>query len=109
MPEFEKQWKETTLSDDDLKDLEIFLCEHPEAGKLIQGTGGLSKFRWAVPGRGKSGGIRNLYVDFAYYEKIYMITCFRKNVQESLSSAQKRAIKLLIEMILNNLRKGDTQ
>lgn len=36
MPEFEKQWKETTLSDDDLKDLEIFLCDIPKQVNLFK-------------------------------------------------------------------------
>jgi len=50
MPTFEKQWKEANLTDDDLKDLEVFLCEHPESGDMIQGTGGLRKLRWSIPG-----------------------------------------------------------
>ena len=28
-----------------------FLSDHPEAGDLIRGTGGLRKLRWALPGR----------------------------------------------------------
>ena len=43
MPTFEKQWTDANLTDDDLKDLEILLCENPEAEKMIQGTGGLRK------------------------------------------------------------------
>jgi len=104
MPIFEKQWKEAKLTDDDLKDLEIYLCEHPEAGDMIQGTGGLRKLRWSIPGSGKSGGIRTLYVDFAAYEQIHMIACFKKANKENLTNAEKHSIKNLIEQIKDNLR-----
>lgn len=108
MPEFERQWKKCGLNDDDLKDLEAYLCEHPEAGRLIQGTGGLRKFRWALPSSGKSGGSRVLYVDFAYFEKIYMITCFNKNVKVSLSRDEKNQIKAVIEEIKRVLRSKES-
>lgn len=104
MPSFEKQWKEAKLSEDDLKDLEIFLCEHPDAGDMIRGTGGLRKLRWSVPGSGKSGGVRTLYVDFAAFEQIHMIACFKKSTKESLSDAEKKSIRVVIEKIKLNLR-----
>jgi len=104
MPSFEKQWKEANLSEDDLKDLELFLCEHPEAGDMIQGTGGLQKLRWSIPGKGKSGGIRTLYVDFASFEQIHMIACFKKSAKESLSDSEKKTIKEIVEKIKMNLR-----
>lgn len=105
MPEFEKQWKRLGFSDLDLKDLEAFLCENPDSGDLIQGSGGLRKLRWAIPGhKGKSGGSRVLYVDFASFEKIYMITCFTKNMQVNLTDVQIKAIKSLIDQIKEELR-----
>ncbi len=45
MPNFEKQWIDARLSDEELKELEVFPCEHPEAGDMIQGTGGLRKLQ----------------------------------------------------------------
>ena len=49
------------LSDDDYKELQNFLVTHPKYGDIIKGSGGLRKIRWKVKGRGKSGGIRNIY------------------------------------------------
>ena len=37
------------------------LAEHPTAGVLIVGTGGIRKLRWAREGMGKSGGVRVIY------------------------------------------------
>ena len=108
MPSFEKKWADVKLTDEHLRELEVFLCEHPEAGDMIQGTGGLRKLRWALPGKGKSGSIRTLYVDFAYFEQIYMIACFKKNEKENLSKAEKIQIKSVIDQIKANLRtQGD--
>ena len=104
LPEFEKQWKSFELNDDDLKDLEAYLCEYPEAGNLIQKTGGLRKFRWKLPTKGKSGGVRVLYVDFASFEKIYMITCFSKSTKLSLTDSEKSQLKAVIEGLKKTLR-----
>ena len=105
MTTFEKQWTDAGLKDEDLKELEVLLCENPDAGKMIQETGGLRKLRWALPGKGKSGSVRTLYVDFAYFEQIYMIACFKKNEKQNLSKVEKKQMKTAIEQIKANLRK----
>ena len=60
-PVFTRLLKDT-LSDEDYGALQQTLVERPEAGDLIKGGGGIRKVRWALPGRGKSGGIRVLYL-----------------------------------------------
>ena len=104
MPEFDKQWKNCGLSLSLQRELEAFLCEHPQAGNMIQGTGGLRKLRWAFPGAGKSGGLRVMYVDFPSFEKSFFITCFPKSVKISLNQQQKQQIKTLIHVIKRGLR-----
>ncbi len=49
------------LSSEELHDLIAYLSEHPSAGDLIQGTGGIRKLRWARGTKGKSGGVRVIY------------------------------------------------
>ncbi|MCF7953487.1 MAG: type II toxin-antitoxin system RelE/ParE family toxin [Spirochaetales bacterium] len=104
MPSFEKHWINGKLTDEHLKELEVLLCEHPDMGALIAGTGGLRKLRWALPGKGKSGSIRVLYIDFAHYEQIYMVTCFKKKNKENLTQDEKNQIKSMINKIKANLR-----
>jgi hypothetical protein len=66
--EFRKRWKALKLDDDDLRALQDTLCAEPQVGDLIQGTGGIRKVRLELQGRGKSGGARVVYVDFAVEE-----------------------------------------
>ena len=53
------------LSDDEYNELQNFLVANPKGGDVIKDSGGLRKIRWKIKGRGKSGGIRNIY----YYTK----------------------------------------
>ena len=39
------------LSEDEHDDLILYVALHPEAGDVIQETGGLRKLRWAAKGR----------------------------------------------------------
>lgn len=105
LPEFEKQWAKCGLDDNNQRELEAFLCEHPEAGNLIKETGGLRKLRWSLPGKGKSSSSRVLYVDFAFFEKIYFLSCFPKSVKVSLSRDEKKSIKAVINDIKATLRR----
>lgn len=36
----------------------VYLIDHPNAGNVIPGSGGVRKLRWAAKGKGKRGGAR---------------------------------------------------
>ena len=50
-----------TLSDEQYRQLQLYLILRPDAGDLIPASGGLRKVRWQLPGRGKRGGARVIY------------------------------------------------
>ena len=79
LPEFDHKWAEMGLTDKELKALQEELTIDPAKGDVMQGTGGLRKIRIAFEGRGKSGSARVCYVDFAVYERIYLITAYAKD------------------------------
>jgi len=102
---FDREWKKLGLNDDDLQPLEEFLIDNPEAGRVVEGTGGIRKLRWALPRSGKSGGIRVLYLDFIVAEKICIFDLFPKTVKGNLTKTEKDALKLVVKAIGEELRK----
>ncbi|WP_006521422.1 hypothetical protein [Desulfoscipio gibsoniae] len=53
LPEFEKSWNKMGLTAENLRELEIYLCLHPENGDVVPGTGGLRKLRWSAQEKAK--------------------------------------------------------
>lgn len=102
--EFDKNWAAMGLTDDDLGALQQELIINSQKGDLMQGTGGLRKMRFAFEGKGKSGSARVCYVDFAVYEKIYLITAYPKSEKENLSKAERNAIATMIAQLEKTLR-----
>lgn len=72
------------LADDEYHRLQLELLKNPEAGSVIQGSGGVRKIRWAAHGRGKSGGYRVIYFVRRPTEIIWMLTIYPKNVTDSI-------------------------
>jgi hypothetical protein len=103
--EFEKCWKQLKFDEQNMIELETFLCLTPEAGTLIQGTGGLRKLRWALPDTGKSGGIRVVYVDFAFYQKIYLISAYPKSEKINMTREECNQIKKFIKSLSDELER----
>lgn len=85
------------LIDDEYKALQSFLIETPDAGDLIQGTGGLRKLRWALDKKGKRGGLRIIYYWQVSKDQIYLFTLYAKNEISDLSAKEKKALKLMLE------------
>jgi hypothetical protein len=84
---------EGMLTDEDFHDLELQLLAMPERGKVIPGTGGVRKLRIALPGRGKSGGARILYVFAAGDEQLFLLLAYAKSVRETLTAREKQGLK----------------
>ena len=96
---FQRSWKAMGLDDNDQKLMEEALLKNPQAGDVIEGTGGARKMRIQLEGRGKSGGGRIIYVDVFEKEKLYLLLAYPKNVQDNLTPEQKKMIQKLIETI----------
>jgi hypothetical protein len=75
--------------------LQQHLADYPDAGDVIQGTGGLRKVRWAVPGKGKSGGVRVIYYHVVSHAQIRMVLVYRKGIKDDLTPKEKAALRKL--------------
>ncbi len=84
------------LSDDEYRVLQEILNVAPEIGEVIVGTGGARKVRCRTRERGKSGGVRIIYYYAAADGTIYMLMIYGKNETDSLTGAQKNALKKII-------------
>jgi len=107
MPEFERQWHKMDLGDNELRQLQETLLKNPKVGKVIQGTKGLRKIRIAFEGQGKSGSGRVAYVDFAFYETIYLITAYPKKEKDNLSKAERNEIAKIIVRLEQGLKEQE--
>jgi mRNA-degrading endonuclease RelE of RelBE toxin-antitoxin system len=86
----------SSIEDEDYRALQMALVLRPEQGKLIAGTGGLRKIRWAGKGHGKSGGYRIIYYCDKPTETIYMLYVYPKNQQEELTSHQRKVLSSIV-------------
>ena len=93
---------EEHCTDDDLRGLREQLIEHPDAGDLIRGTRGLREPRWALPGRGKSGGARAIYFWRSAAGQIYLLYACAKNAQADLSAAQRKVLMQWVNEVLDD-------
>lgn len=80
-------------------DLLEFLARHPKAGRIVRGTGGLRKVRFARPGKGKSGGTRVIYYFHNDTKPIFLLLIYAKADQDDLTDAQKALLKKHVEAI----------
>ena len=80
------------------------LAEFPQAGVLIEGTGGIRKLRWAREGMGKSGGVRVIYYFHSERMPLYLLTVFGKNERADLSMAERILLSKFVKRLVDALR-----
>jgi hypothetical protein len=85
------------MSDEDFRLLQVSLLLRPDQGKVIPRGGGLRKMRWALAGRGKSGGARIIYYWFAAQAVVYLLLIYSKNEQEDLTPDQLKLLRQTVE------------
>jgi len=81
------------LDDEEFAELQEYLMEHPTAGDVVPGSGGVRKVRWKKRGTGKRGGMRVIY--FVRYQpnEFWMLTLYAKTNVENAPAHILRALK----------------
>lgn len=75
------------------------LMKNPEAGDVIEGTGGLRKVRFADEkrGKGKRGGLRVIYYWWLSGKQFWLFTVYNKDEMDDLTAAQRKVLKELLK------------
>lgn len=87
------------LSEKEYVGLQSFLLQYPEVGNVVRGTGGIRKVRWAISGKGKSGGVRVIYYFKKREDEIWLLTIYSKNEVKSIPAHILRRIAKEIENV----------
>ncbi len=87
------------LSDDEYADLQNVLVENPERGDILKGGGGIRKLRHALPGGGKSGGVRVIYYWLRDDGQIYMLLIYPKSKKDNLTDRETALLREFVKDI----------
>src|SRR5437660_5790856 len=93
---FTRQLREL-LPDEAYWKLQTALVDRPDMGMVIRGTGGLRKTRWALPGKGKRGGVRVIYYWAIAQEQLLLLFLYPKTERADLTPAQLRILRAIVE------------
>ena len=76
------------------------VARDPLIGEVMAGTGGIRKFRYAAKeGRGKSAGVRIIYLVVTNKGVIHIIDVFGKNKKTNLSGTDKNMLEKLSRLL----------
>ena len=81
------------LTDEQYSGLQSVLVEDPQRGEVIKGGGGIRKLRYALPGRGKSGGVRAIYYWLRDEHQIYMLLIYPKSKKDDLTERETALLR----------------
>lgn len=92
------------LDDEDFRARQTFLMKNPQAGDVIEGTGGLRKVRQADTRRakGKRGGLRVIYYIWVGGLQFWLFTLYDKDEMTDLSPSEKKVLKALLKTELES-------
>jgi hypothetical protein len=102
LPAFQKH-RDDYLDDDLFHSFQLELLKNPEAGDLIEGTGGLRKIRFSDQrrGKGKRSGLRVIYYWWSGFDQFWLFTVYSKNEQDDLSPSQKKLFRQTLDREIN--------
>lgn len=90
------------LGEDGITKLELHLCGNPTQGKVIQGSGGIRKLRWASKDKGKRGGFRVIYYFVSADDRILLLDIYSKSVKTDLTKNEVKELAAAVKAILDS-------
>lgn len=74
--------------------IQKIILDNSEVGDLVEGSGGVRKFRVSKDGAGKSGGYRVFYLDLPAKKVTHLLVLLDKKEKENISTADKNEMKI---------------
>ena len=93
---FQRQWPHY-WTEDERGTFAAYIAEHPAAGDVVPGSGGIRKVRWGRAGSGKSGGVRVIYFTRNAEDKVVLLTLYAKAKTDNLTGPQLKEIRRVLE------------
>lgn len=90
---FHRAAENAGMTEDERIRLKNLLSENPNAGDLIEGTGGARKLRFGKAGRGKSSGYRVITYYVAEDIPVFLMDVYAKGERVNLSERDKVSLK----------------
>jgi hypothetical protein len=98
--------KAAGLSGADVSRIVEYFARRPDAGDVIQGTGGARKVRFAGRGKGKSGGYRVITFYSGADLPVFLLTVFCKGERPDLTKGERNALAQLTKVLVDRYRVG---
>lgn len=82
------------LTDEEYAAFQEYLCEHPEAGDVVRGSGGVRKVvRRSRAGSGKSSGVRVVLYARTRAGQMRMLVIYAKSARDSIPGHVLKALR----------------
>ena len=84
-------------SEKEIREFEVYIGLHPEAGDIMPGCGGIRKVCWTAQGKGNRGGARVIYYYYDDTVPLYLLYAYPKSEREDLTEDDKKILRKLAE------------
>lgn len=101
LPEYQRRASSLLTSEENAAVIN-YLAENPDAGAVMQGTGGIRKLRWAAQGKGKSSGVRIIYYYHNEMIPLFLLTVFGKGEKANLSKAERNDLAKFTTILIKH-------
>lgn len=85
------------------------MANDPASGDVIPGGQGLRKIRVALPGRGRRGGGRVIYLRTIAPGRVLLLAIYAKNAREDLDADDLQNLRRLAQLMQDQLHQLDDE
>ena len=103
-PSYLRDAKQVGMTAADRVDAVRAVANEPTADDLMEGTGGVRKFRLAGRGFGKSGGFRIISYFGGVDVPVFLLAVLSKGERANISNAERNELKLIVSTIADDCR-----